>query len=264
MNKNLIDLEIKTYDCQIGMYFSNIQHLKNGFVVYSNIVEDFEWNFFTGFTAKTITEFKNAYNEAKQFLESKNRKPCFIISPSVTISKEVQDYINYNSKELTKNVTMLASSINLIKKPTQSFLFKRIDNITEKDIFIDTFTKSKTQTLPNDTYNALPNFYFQALKESFNNNTNWNFLHYISMKDKTPIGMVSACVKDEYCGLYGAGTFIKYRKNGVFNNLLKYIENELSTLGVKHYFCITKKDSYNEALYNKFGFNSVFSSTYYQ
>lgn len=97
-------------------------------------MEDFEWNFFTGFTAKTIAEFESAYNDAKQFLNSQGRKPCFLISPSVTITKEVQDYINSTANVLTKSVTLLASSINLIKKTDESFSFKKINNLTEKDV----------------------------------------------------------------------------------------------------------------------------------
>ena len=51
--------------------------------------------------------------------------------------------------------------------------------------------------------------------------------HFVSEYDKKPIGMVTACVKDKYCGLYGDGTYLNHRRKGVFSNLLKFEESKM-------------------------------------
>jgi hypothetical protein len=56
-----------TYECQLGMYFSGVQKLSNGIIVYSNIVLSESWNFLTNFKAETINEFKRIIKEAQIF-----------------------------------------------------------------------------------------------------------------------------------------------------------------------------------------------------
>lgn len=79
-----------------------------------------------------------------------------------------------------------------------------------------------------------------------------------------PIGMVSACIKGKYCGLYGGGTFVAHRKNGVFSNLLKFVENNAKSHGFKYFFGLTEKDSYNEKLYNYINWKSIMELKYYE
>ena len=74
------------------MYFSNIKKLDNGFVVYSYIVESKSWNFFTGFNAKTIQEFKDCVNEAIRFFKTIKRDFVLVLGANVKISKQVKNY----------------------------------------------------------------------------------------------------------------------------------------------------------------------------
>lgn len=257
-------LEMMTYECQVGMYFSGIEKLSNGFVVYSKIVEDEQWNFFTGFSAETIEDFENAYNDAKLFFKKIKREPCFLISPKVKISKTVEDYLNKKYDNFSIDVTMLTEEFKFINEIQEQYSFRRIDNKLEKDLFVQTFKSSKTQVVDGDTYGALPEFYFKALDESFKSKSSWQYIHFLSMFNDFPVGMVSAVVKGEYCGLYGGGTYVLHRGKGVFRNLLKFIEKELKMKGVKYFFGITEKDSKNEKLYNYLGLESRFIKKYYK
>ena len=257
-------LELMTYDCQIGMYFSGIEKLSNGFVVYSTIVEDKQWNFFAGFSAETIEDFEIAYNEAKLFFEKIKREPCFVISPSVKISKNVEDYLNAKFEKFSVDVTMMTEEFKFTDAIQEQYGFRKIDNKTEKDLFVQTFKTSKTQVLSGDTYGALPEFYFKALDESFSSKSSWEHIHFLSVFNDSPVGMVSAVVKGEFCGLYGGGTYVLHRGKGVFRHLLKFVENKLKKYGVKYFFGITEKDSKNEKLYNHIGLESHFIKSYYK
>lgn len=260
-NKNL---EIMTYECQVGMYFSGIENLNNGFVVYSKIVEDEHWNFFTGFSAETIEDFEGAYNEAKLFFKKIKRTPCFLISPSVKISKIVEDYLNKKYNKFSVDVTMSTEELKSVNEIPEQYSFKKIDNKLEKNLFVQTFKTSKTQVLDGDTYGVLSEFYFKALDESFKNNSSWEYMHFLSMFNNSPVGMISAVVNGEYCGLYGGGTYVSHRGKGVFRKLLKFVENELKNKGVNYFFLITEKNSKNEKLYNYLGFKSHFIKKYYK
>ena len=256
------ELEMMTYDCQIGMYFSGIEKLKNGFVVYSTIVEDEHWNFFTGFEAGSIEEFEEAYGYAKEFLSGKNRRPCFVLSPLCNVSEIVENYIKAKYTKISTDSTMLTSEFKQ-KEPPQDYTFKLIDNKKEKELFIKTFRISKTQTSATDTYAALPEYYFAALEKSFDNVVKWEHLHYLSCYKGQPVGMVSAVVKDDFCGLYGGGTFLAHRGKGVFSSLLCFIENDLKSKGFNKFFGLTEKDSYNEKLYNSLGWKTIFHKEYF-
>ncbi len=262
--RNLKKLEMFTFNCQVGMYFSGIKKLVNGFIVYSGTVLESGWNFWTGFKAKTIEEFENAYKQAKKVFKEINRKPCFVIAPNTKISKNVKEYIDKKYKMFANSVTLLTHNFKPLKEAPNKISFRKIDNTNEADLFIKVFKTSKSQAKPNDTYKPLSEDYFKALKNSFENNHEWDFVHYISMENNKPIGMVSACVKNKWCGLYGGGTYLKHRGKGVFSSLLKFVQADLKKQGVKYFFGMTSKDSYNEKLYNAINFKSVFENKYYK
>ena len=73
--------------------------------------------------------------------------------------------------------------------------------------------------------------------------------------------MVSTCVNGKFCGIYGGGTFIKYRNQGVFTNMLNFIYTNFKQKKVKYYFGITEKNSKNEKYYNSIGWKSKFTTT---
>ena len=257
-------IEKMLYHCQQGMYFSNIKKLNNGFVVYSDIVESKSWNFFTGFKANTIKEFETCINDAIKFFKAIKRDFVIVVGPNVKISKQVKNYINSNFTLSETNVVLFTNKFKISQNIVKDYSFRKIDNEKDKDMFVDVFKASKTQTTPNDAYPALPDYFFRALSESFNNKTDWDFVHYVSEYKNSPIGMVSACIKDKYCGLYGGGTYVAHRKKGVFSNLLKFVENNAKSRGCRYFFGLTEKDSYNEKLYNSINWKSIMELKCYE
>ena len=261
MNKQ--KLELITYECQIGMYYSEIFKLKNGFIVYSNLVDEPEWNFFAGFKAKTVAEFESAYSEAKKYFAKFNRTPNFAISPLCKISKQVIEHINKNYKNYLNHSTLLTKTIKPIKTLPSNYSYRVIDNKTEKELFVNTYTTSKNQHLPGEVYTTFPKCFIDALSSSFDNYSKWKYYNYVSLYKNKPIGMISACVKNKFCGFYGGGTYVKHRGKGVFTNMLKHIETDLKKKGVKYLFGIVVSDTYNEKLYNAINWKSVFKTSYY-
>ncbi len=255
---NKIILEKNYYNCQLGMYFDGIKKLSNGFVVYSNFVKDKSWNYFTGFTSKDISNFQKNLDEAEKFLTSKDRQLCFALSPSTKINKKVYAYITANYQKYGEEIVLLCKKIKKIQKSSKDYSFKKIDNKTQKDLFIKTFKICKTQTSAGDTYPSLSEDYFFALEHSFKHVGSWEFSHYLSFYKNKPIGMVSVCSKGKFCGIYGAGTLVQHRKKGVFSNLFKYVYDEQSLLGRKYFFCSTKRNSGNHKFYNKLGFKDKY------
>ena len=246
------------------MYFSNIKNLSNGFVVYSNTVESPGWNFFTGFHAKNIEEFKNCINEATAFFNSINRPLVLVVGPNVKISKPVKKYIQDNFSNFENNVILFSKTLKVDKKSPSNYTFRKIDNQKERKLFVDVFRTSKLQTKPDDVYPPLPEYFFKALDESFDHKGEWVFEHFVSEYDNSPVGMVSACIKDTFCGLYGGGTYLAHRGKGVFSNLLKFVELYAKTKGCKYFFGITEKDSYNEKFYNSMKWKSIIQLSFYK
>ena len=251
------------YECQIGMYLNGIKKLGNGFIAYSDNVTSPDWNYYTNFKAKTVDEFKECFGQAESLFKKFKRKPCLLLSPLTKISANVLKYIKENFVEGEKNTVLLCKGFEKHYNLSQDFSFRRIDNSTEKDMFVNTFIYSKTHVLKDDTYAKLSSNYFKALEQSFNHKGSWEFIHYLSFYKGKPIGMLSCCVKGKYAGLYGGGTFPKFRKQGVFTNLLHFISQDLKKIGVKYFFGITKKDSSNEKYYNNLGWKEKFATTAY-
>ena len=262
--KDKIKIESMLYTCQLGMYFSNIEQLDNGFIVYSNTVESPSWNFFTGFCAKTIQEFKSCTSKAIDFFASINRKFVLVLGPSVKISKVVKQYIQDNFINFENNVVLFTKKFVINKPILTDYTFRKIENKKERDFFVDVFRTSKLQTGHNDVYPPLPEYFFKALYNSFDYNGDWLFNHFVSEYQNAPIGMVTACIKGKYCGLYGGGTFLKHRGKGVFTNLLNYVQTYSKQIGCKYFFGITEKDSYNEKLYNSINWKSLMDLKYYE
>lgn len=258
-------LEKMLYECQIGMYIDELIKLKSGFIVYSKYVEDKSWNYFTCFKAFSRRSFLKLWEQAKDKFLELNRKPYIALSPSTRLAFGAKRYFDEHF-ELDERVTvMLCRGFDKKFDLDSDYTFKRIDNNLEKEVFINTFTTSKTQVLPGDTYDKLPSYYFDALRASFEHSGEWEFIHYLSYYKSEPIGMVSVCKKGEYAGLYGGGTYAKFRGKGVFTNLLNFISQQLQKEGVKYFFGITEKDSKNERYYNKLGWNEAFEiDVYYE
>lgn len=253
------------HNCQVGMYFSNKKMIDDtNYLIYSNYVKDNGWNYLALTEFSNFQQFVNKYDYAKSIFNEINREPCILIPEFCNIDDETNQYITNNFNLISTTVTLLTDKFSAVKPLSKEYSFRRIDNNLEKDLFVNTFRTSKTQVQEGDTYHALDKSYFDALENSFNNKTDWQFIHYVSEFNNSPIGMISACVKGEFCGLYGGGTYVVHRGKGVFTNLLNYIYKDLSKLGVKHYFGITEAHSKNERLYNSIGWNSLFYANLYK
>lgn len=261
------EYEKLTYECQLGMYFSNIQKLTNGLIVYSEIVEDENWNFLTSFKADTIDEFNKIIIEAKAFFKKINRTLVISINPTVSITKDVENYILNNYTNFETNVFMITNNIICKKEAPCDYSFRKINNNTESELFVNTFKTSKSQTMPGDTYPPLPKYYSNALLKSFGAcNVNWEFNHFVSEYKGQAIGMVSAVINNnkKLCGLYGAGTYIEHRGKGVCSNLFNYVQQQLKQKNVAEFFLLTEKNSKNELFYNYLNFKSLFDIKFYK
>lgn len=169
-----------------------------------------------------------------------------------------ESILKKNFQKVDEDVFLLCKKIAKVRPLGEDYTFKKIDNSSQRELFVQTFRSSKQQTLPGDTYKPLGEEYFQALDHSFDKRGQWQFVHYLSLFKEKPVGMVSLCKKGEFCGIFGVGTYVEHRGKGVFSNLFKFIYDEQTKLGVKYFFCTTKANSYNHKFYNKLGFKDCF------
>ncbi len=260
------ELEIMSYESQVGMFLSNIEKLANGWIVYSQVVDSEYWNFLTCFSAQTIQEFEQVVSDAKKFFKKIHREFVISINPTVEISEEVELYLKENYNYCGTSVCMMTDNIICRPRILEGYSFRQINNKNESLLFVNTFKTSKTQTLSTDVYPALKDCYFDALLLSFKNEHKWDYRHYISEYQKSPVGMVSAVIsKDlQMCGLYGGGTYVAHRGKGVFSNLLKYVQNELKKENIKHFCLFTAKNSNNEKLYKELNFKTMYDIDVYK
>jgi len=145
---------------------------------------------------------------------------------------------------------------------TQKFCYSNITNdcsilkinkSKDKQIFIDTFRTSK----------PLSESYFTALEKSFSFEEEYLANHYLTIYNSTPVGVATVLSKDNIAGIYGVGTYMKYRNKGFGTKLMKTIIKELLEQNINNIFLITKKNSYAEKYYTKIGFEELFKSSFY-
>lgn len=223
-------------------------------ICYSNEIDDEYFNY--ALLKETNTDLskitKNVINDLKKL----NRKPViYSMSP-------------INNKSLNKIYTDAWLALdNLSNFPQyKSDLDISIFKVTEEDKydFVDAVLKGFSDSDEEDPYSQLSGGYRIAMLKCFDNKNEYKGIGYMAKYNNEIIGTTTVLYKEEYAIMYNVTTKRKYKKHGVFKELLKAVVDDLNDIGIKVLSCQTEKGYYPETIYKKLGFKEIMIGEAYE
>lgn len=252
---NLEEIENKHYEFQIGMYFSEAKQIEGTQLMYSNIVEDFYWNYATKINS---TNPEKLLKEVEEFFKKINRIPAIYITPW----SKPENFTEIAEKMSYKNSASDAWMIYKGEKQeiSENIEIKEVKTEQEMQTLLEVFEKSYSD--PDDPYGIIPPAYKEALLKSFDNKGK-KIIHYLGFSEGKPVGLSTLIHNNEYGGIYNIGSIPKIRKKGIGTAISLHPINQAIDKGCKYIFLQTVPKSYNEKFYTKLGFETQFIGTAY-
>lgn len=251
-------IEKAHYRNQRGMYFSGIEVIDGAVLLYSDIIDDFFWNY-----AAQINIPQGKVEELIQkiitFYQIKVRQPSIYL----TLFSQPQNVSKYlgscGFKIMFKDAWMINDrKTSSIKKP-KDLIIKEVKSNEDMKIFIKVFYEAYGGASEDEPYSQLPPSYGDALLRSFKNPpTETNIIHYLGFIINKPVGIGTLISSDGFGGIYNVGTPSNYRKMGIGSAIsLKAVEDSKRE-GSTTTYLMTEKGSYIEKFYQRLGFSTKF------
>ena len=248
--KDLKKIEKAHYKVQQGVLFSGKKKISGSTLLWSDKITDSFWNYACLINAKQPEEL---IKEVVEFYKSKNRKPAFYLTPW-TKPKNFETILQSHRFKLAyKDAWQVYTGSREINLPV-NLEIKEVKTPEEKRVFTETFNKAFSN--PDDPYGALPKEYGETLKLTFRKRY-WK--NYIVYSDNAPVATGSLAISGKYAAIYSIGTHPNFRKKGFGTAVVNLCTKEALAKGCEFIFLQTVKDSYNEKLYNKMGFETTFT-----
>lgn len=251
-------IEKAHYRNQQGMYFSEIEVIDGAVLLYSDIIEDFFWNY-----AAQINTTRERVEELIQkiitFYRNKERQPSIYLTPFAQPPDILKHLENHGFKIELKDAWMVYDKKTLCIKKPKNLIIEEVRDIEDMEIFIKVFYEAYGGASEDEPYGKLPPTYGEALRSSFKNLSKKSIItHYLGFIDKKPVGIGTLISSDEFRGIYNVGTSSNYRRMGIGSVIsLKALEAS-KIKGNTTTYLMTEEGSYVEEFYKKLGFSTKF------
>jgi GNAT superfamily N-acetyltransferase len=233
------------------VFFTDFKKVASATLFWSDKITDSFWNYASFINAKQPEEL---IKEVVEFYKSKNRKPAFYLTPW-TKPKNFESVLQSHGFKLAyKDAWQVYTGKHEISLPG-NLEFREIKTRKEMRVFVDTFNKAFSGA-PGDPYGALPKEYGETVDLTFGKKR-WK--NYIVYSNGTPVATGSIAISKDCAGIYSIGTHPDFRKKGFGTAIVNFCTKEALAKGCEFIFLQTVKDSYNEKLYNKMGFETAFT-----
>lgn len=239
-------------------------HLNNGIynkripyefydIYYSDIIDDEYWNY-------ALIKDKNA--NLKKICEDIYEKMTKLDRKSVLYSPMIlkQNYL----KELYTDIWLMLDNIDNFPQ-YKSDLDIKIVKVNKEDVddFVDAVINGFSTGDKDDPYAYLPDSYHVAMLNSFK--SDYNFINNYCVKyNEEIIGTATIIYRNNYAIMYNVTTNKKYKKHGVFKELMSEMIKDLKKIGITIICCQTEKNCYPELIYKKIGFKEIMQATAYE
>lgn len=246
------------FECNQGMYFSEYVKRQGYVLLFSDLVEDYYWNFISHIT----TDLEKVLKETRPIFADKKRQLALYITPDSAIK---ESNIPSSFQKAGVDAWMIMSDVSAVSnyQIPNHLTIKAID-VNERAEYVQAFQLAYGTSDPNDPYGNLPPAYSQSLSRSFEyDNKGYKKLYAGALIDGKMVGVACMLTKDKIAGIYGVGTIAAYRKQGIATSLLVFLYRKAMKSGINTIMLQTEDGSYNDKLYQKMGFTTIFKGTYY-
>ncbi|MCL5430285.1 MAG: GNAT family N-acetyltransferase [Candidatus Marsarchaeota archaeon] len=253
----MLDIEMAHYRFMKGIFFAGAKQTKDALFLYSDKIDDEFWNYAAKISlkGKSLSEFLKTVVD---FYSKLDRAPAIYLTSNA---------IRQNTSLLSKNGFVLkyadawmVHNGNVKVQKITGLQIKKVSSKKDFDSFIRVFGEvyGDNGTGP---YAGLPKSYIDVLRESFSKgkgNNGTKVKYYIALMNGKPVGCGTLVHDKKAACLYSLGVLPKYRGKGIARTITMTRIHEAKSNRINTVFLQTEKGSYNEKLFRKFGFKTVF------
>lgn len=257
-SKNYEGIEKAHYRNQEGMYFSGRKVIPGAILMFSDLIEDYFWNYATLINTKN-DELNNLIRQIKFEYKKNNRVPSLYISPS-TKPVDLEDVLIRKNFEMSfQDVWMLYGHNEAVVNEINGFEVIKVDTIKRINTFLEIFYNVYGGASEDEPYGELPKSYGDCILRSYNNPPNdLKISHYIGEYKSSPVSIGSLISSNNFGGIYNIGTIPEYRDKGFGSSISMEIVKRSIGIGNNKTYLMTEKDSYVEKFYKAMGFKEIF------
>lgn len=251
-------IENAHYRNQQGMYFSKMKTNKGVLLLYSDIIDDFFWNY-AGQINTSQEDVEELIRKITIFYKKEARLPAVYLtslSQPQDISKRLENHgfkIEFKDAWMTYDV-----ETPQIKKP-KDLIIKEVGSEEDMEIFIKVFYEAYGGVSEDEPYGELPPTYGEALHRSFENPPKEKrIIHYLGFINEKHVGIGTLISSEGFGGIYNVGTSPNYRKIGIGSAIsLKAVEDSKREGNATTYL-MAEEGSFVEKFYQRLGFSTRF------
>lgn len=256
-------LESVHYNGQTNLYMSKKISYDSYDIYFSDLIDDYYWNFATNIQSKDMKQFKKDFNNIKKVFKENNRIPIVYITPTSSL------YSKRDDLELTKVYTdswlILEDFSNYpVYNSELNINIVRVNKDNLED-FITGVSNGFASDDPNEPYQGLGDGYRVALRNSIlDNNTKYKVEHYIAKYRNETVGTLTVNRCDDIACIYNVTTKSSYKRKGICREMMSHVIKDLNGKGVKIICLQTEKGFYTEQVYLNLGFKKLFEASAYK
>lgn len=248
------------YECLQGMYFSEYHRLDSGVLLFSDLIKDPYYNFFSPESAASgivpppdvIAEFTRRDRQAAVYLTP------LVTWPDGGSEPEVEVW--------ARDAWLVGEVESLVRPGTEvpgvdTFL---IDS-GQREPYMAAFAAAYSGDDPTDPYGQLDPAYTESLSRSFDVTVPGYRKYYLmAVQDETPVGVAAMFTAGPLAGVYGVGTIPSHRKRGIGEAIMGHLARIAADDGVTHIMLQTEAGSRVQRWYEKLGYQERFTAPYVQ
>ncbi|NQV14789.1 GNAT family N-acetyltransferase [bacterium] len=251
-------IEKAHYRNQQGMFFSEMKVIDGAVLLYSDIIDDFFWNYAA---QVNITEgrVEELIQEVITFYREKKRLPSVYVTPFSKPNKTSKCLENHGFKVELRDAWMIyEKEPPAIGKP-KALTIEEVKSNQQMEIFVKVFYEAYGGASPEEPYGELAATYGEAIRLSCRNpSKETNVINYIGFVGEKPVGIGTLISSNGFGGIYNVGTSSDSRREGIGSAIsLRAVEDSMKQRNTVTYL-MTEEGSYVEELYRKLGFCTEF------
>lgn len=251
------------FEFQKGMYLSGRSDIRDATIVYSDIVEDFFWNYATQIRTKP-DRVAALVGEVEVFLRKKSRVPCVYLTPWTRPTQELGAFLQEKGYSVQfQDAWMFLEQVEnkrLARSIQEQLTIKAVETQQDMQAVLEVFAKAYGgEPTDDEPYGGLPACYLEALKQSTSSPRDVKTFHFVAYtRNEQPVAIATMVFRQGWGAIYNVGTLPESRGKGFGTAVSHACIDEWRKLGGRVLFLQTEAGSGVERWYRAMGFVTQF------
>jgi ribosomal protein S18 acetylase RimI-like enzyme len=237
------------------MYFSEYQGIDGGALLFSELVTDSYYNFYT---PDGSVSHRGLAPAVKKEFTRRHRTPAVYLTPL-----SPRDYATTGGTVWARDAWLVGDVSTLDAAVRPGGVTVAVIGADHKDAYIETFAAAYSGDDPADPYGQLDEGYLKALDGSFSTGVaGYRKYYLLATADGAAVGVAVLFTRGGLAGVYGVGTRPGWRQRGVGTTLMAAMTEMSRRDGAGWIMLQTEEGSAVQRWYRKLGYQDAFTATY--